>query len=141
MATFVVDASVAVKWFVLETSSDRALALASSDSVLIAPDIARYEIAAALSRHAREGAISREQAERDILSISEYFGELMPSQWLLAAAVERSLTLQHHLYDCIYLVAALARNARLITADKKFAAKIAETPDAQNVVLLADWKP
>ncbi len=36
MATFVVDASVAIKWFVLEADSDKALDLISPDHKLIA---------------------------------------------------------------------------------------------------------
>jgi predicted nucleic acid-binding protein len=141
METWVVDASVAVKWFVLEASSDRALDLATSEHHLIAPDIVRFEIAAALSRRVRDGVLDQDQANQDLLTLSEYFSDLIPSNVLLPAGFERSVALRHHLYDCIYLAAARARGAKLVTADAKFAAKVSGTPDAEIVVLLADWKP
>ncbi len=141
MTTMVIDASVAVKWFVLEKGSDRALDLAASDHDLIAPDIARFEIAAALSRHARTGSIRHAQALLDIGAIQDYFSELLPSSALLVAGFERSMALRHHLYDCLYLALAQARDAKLVTADAAFIANLAGTEHEQHVILLADWKP
>ena len=46
--TLVVDASVAVKWFLPEIDSDQALALLASDAVFHAPELLRLEIANAL---------------------------------------------------------------------------------------------
>ena len=42
--TFVVDASVALKWFVEEDGSERAAALLASKDLLIAPDLIVPEV-------------------------------------------------------------------------------------------------
>lgn len=53
----VVDASVAVKWFIPTADSDQAIALLRSGQKLIAPELIRVEVAAALTRLCRTGQI------------------------------------------------------------------------------------
>jgi predicted nucleic acid-binding protein len=142
MTTFVIDASVAVKWFVLEVCSDRALELLRTGSDRrIAPDLLFVEVATALSRRERLGEIPAGQAKGDLANLPLYLSEVAPAAEFLDPAMTLSLNLKHPFTDCLYLALSLQRGAPLITADATFVAKLAGTPYAANVVLLANWKP
>lgn len=72
----VVDASVAVKWFVLEANSEHARRLLDSDATLVAPDLIVAEIATAMWKRQRVGDISPEQATEAVATLPVIFGEL-----------------------------------------------------------------
>jgi predicted nucleic acid-binding protein len=141
MTAVVVDASVAVKWFVLEPGADLALDLLRSATERLAPEFLMVEVATALSRRERLGEIPSGQASSDLKNLPLYFYEFVPSASLLDAAMALSLNLRHPLPDCIYLALSQQRGAPLVTADAAFVAKLANTPYAANSVLLTDWKP
>jgi predicted nucleic acid-binding protein len=121
----VVDASVAVKWFLPETGADAALQLHGQE--LAAPALIRVEVAAAIVRKARSGEIAPEEAERAVgwwlKSLAEGSVTLVPDQTGLPNAVRLALALHHPLQDCLYLATASRCRAPLITADQKFAAR------------------
>ena len=140
MSTFIVDASVAVKWVLRETNSDRATALAASNALLLAPDILVVEVANALRKAVSAARVPRSYAENALAGLRTLFDPLIASNDLIDEAFARAIELRHPIYDCIYLTASRRLSAPLITADIAFAAKVAGTPDAANVILLADWK-
>ncbi len=72
----VVDASVAVKWFVLEANSEHARRLLDSDATLVAPDLIVAEIATVMWKRQRVGDISPEQATEAVATLPVIFGEL-----------------------------------------------------------------
>ena len=47
--------------------------------------------------------------------------------------------LNHAPYDCFYLVLAMRRNAPLVTVDKRFINRLANTRYKSHVIHLADW--
>ena len=125
----VVDASVAVKWFVPEPGNAEAKKLLQSREQLLAPELARVEVSAALVRKGITGEISAEDA-RDVLRV--WFGAIAHGQMIflpdddhLPAASELALELRHALADCLYLAAAQRFEAPLITADRVFARRAA----------------
>ena len=79
MSEVVVDASVAVKWFVAEAGSDRALGLLSDGVTRIAPEFVIAEVDTALSRRERQGEKPSGQALVDIRNLRLYFSEFVPS--------------------------------------------------------------
>jgi len=58
----VVDASVAVKWFLPEAGSEEATQLLTGTDKLIAPDLVRVEVAAAITRRVRLGELPENEA-------------------------------------------------------------------------------
>jgi predicted nucleic acid-binding protein len=61
---------------------------------------------------------------------------------LLPAAIDYALTLQHPVYDCFYLAAAHLHDTHMVTADVRFARRVASQPDhAFRVRLRADLAP
>ena len=136
--TAVIDASVAMKWFVEEDDSDKALLLVQSTEV-IAPALIIGEVANGLwsKRHASD--IDRKVAQRLIGELPQIFREIVQIEPLMQEAMSLAFELDHPVYDCIYLALARSRGIPLVTADKRFIAK-ASIQD-QHVASLADWKP
>ncbi len=54
-------------------------------------------------------------------------------------ALNVGLELGHAPYDCFYLVSAMRRGAPLVTVDKRFINRLANTRYKSHVIHLADW--
>jgi predicted nucleic acid-binding protein len=121
----VVDASVIVKWFIPEVGAVPAKALLATTDELIAPELARIEVASALIRK----GIRQELAGADVeIALRAWLRALTDGQVLLLpnaddleAAAKLALELQHPLPDCLYLAVAERLGVALITADRAFA--------------------
>lgn len=140
MKTFVVDASIAIKWVVEEAGTAQALALRTS-ARLIAPDLIVAECANILWKKTQRGELTSEEAELAARLLERSDIELMPTRGLLHAATRIAIALSHPAYDCVYLALALARQARFVTADDSLIRKLAQQSDgspAAAVVSLAD---
>lgn len=140
MTTAIVDASIALKWFVREADSDQARLLLQPGIERLAPDLVLAELANGLRRRERLKQIDKATVEAAIDGAARMFQSIAPLGSLVSSAVHMSRTLNHSTYDCFCLALALEQGARLVTADAKFTAKVAASPYAPHVVLLRDWK-
>jgi predicted nucleic acid-binding protein len=141
VSDFVVDASVALKWFVAETDSLVADELSAGNYRLFAPRLIVTEVANALGRKAMAGLMSVPEARTYPRSLPYYFNGLVAVDELIEPALENACALRHPIYDLIYLEAARSLDAPLITADRRFTTKIAGSGFARYVTLLSDWSP
>jgi predicted nucleic acid-binding protein len=120
----VVDASVAAKWFLPEAGSDEATQLLSGTDKLIAPDLIRVEVAAAITRRVRLGELLEDEAmpicHAWLKALSDGVITLTPVEDDLAEAIKLALEIKHPLQDCLYLAVAIRLKAVLITSDPKF---------------------
>jgi len=131
----VVDASVAHKWLVVEDDSDLALQLRRHHD-LVAPDLLLVECRNAALTSLRKGELTPEEAgqvDRDLQSLQLPTLSSIP---LLSNAFEIATALRHPIYDCIYVAAAVATNRLLVTADRRFAAKMATSPTGRDRIRL-----
>ena len=134
---YVVDASVALKWFVPEDGHLNALRLTSGALSLMAPDIVLAEVANALRRQVRMKMVTDEQASAAVKIMLRELIELTSSRDLIENAVRLSSQLDHSVYDCMYLAAAMTEDDRvLVTADMKFAAKAAAAGFGKKIAVL-----
>ena len=136
---FVVDASVAVKWLVVEEDAEVAQELATSGQELHAPRLMASEVANALWRKARAGEIERRAAGILLANVPD-----MPVRWgddeaVSADAVRLALALDRPVYDCVYLALAHRIGAVLLTADLRFANGLAPTEHGESIMTLADY--
>ena len=121
------DTSVAVKWFVTEEDSEKALDLQQAhlrdDLQLHAPDVLLMESANAL----RYVALTEVRILQDLETFFTLGIQIIPfNPDVLDSAV--SLSIEHELavYDAYFLALAQALEMPLITADRKFSRLTAE---------------
>lgn len=119
----VIDASIAAKWFLPESSSEAAVNLLSSKKKLLAPAILRHEVTAAIAKAARMNRISKEDAHlfigRWCRMLENHVVSLIPAETVFMESVQLCLDLSHPLYDCFYLSTAQKFEALLATTDKR----------------------
>ena len=141
MSDFIVDASVAVKWFVAETDSSVADELSANNHRLFAPRLILTEVANTLGRKAMAGLMTAAEACVYLRSLPNYFNGILAVDELIEPALRNACAIRHPIYDLIYLESARSLDAQLVTADRRFTAKIAGTDLARHVTLLSDWRP
>ena len=120
--TVIVDASVAVKWFVREPFSGAARDLIVSDVSRVAPDLIFSEVGNALWLKMRRGEVASEQAKLAFESLEGFFDRIVPSQDIAARALEIAEALDHPIYDCFYLACAEWVTGIVVTADGRLQA-------------------
>lgn len=98
--TLVVDASVAVKWFVEEDGSDRALQLLESGEPIVAPDLVLAEMVNAAWKSLRRGELDPGQFDQMVSDTTVTFSRLVPLDGLVRRAAAIALELDHPVYDC-----------------------------------------
>lgn len=129
--TLVVDASVALKWFVSEEGSTQAATLLAGLDSLIAPDLIVAEVVNAAWRAVRAGVMLDIQHDGVAARLGAAFDGLVPLAPLAPRAAVVSRLLDHPAYNCFYLALAEARAARLVTADRRLLGRVAGTPWAR----------
>ena len=126
--TLVLDASVACKWFFDEPLSAAARQLATSDIDFAAPDILLAECANVAWLRSRRELVPRAQAQAFLKSLPQWFNSFAPSGRLHEAAFAMACELNHPVYDCLYLALADREQTRMITADRAFFGRVADSP-------------
>ncbi len=117
MSGIVLDASVALALVVEEPGTPAALeALAGTEPIV--PDTFWGEVANALVRKVRRGAIDRETAIEALALLRRLVERTVPTEPLAATAMALSLEFDHPTYDCLYLAAAVAEGVPVVTADR-----------------------
>lgn len=116
--TFVVDASVAIKWFVREALHTEALRLLDEPETLHAPDLLVPEVTNIAWKKALRGEIGKNQAAGIAKAIRQGVPLLYPSALFNERALEIAFLLEHPVYDCLYLACAELNDGVLITADE-----------------------
>ena len=117
----VIDASVAIKWFVEEDTSALAASLLTESELLHAPDFLLIELANIAWKKVLRGDISVEHAQLISARAREPFVSLHPAAALHERALEIAIELQHPVYDCMYLACAeLIEDGCLVSADRRF---------------------
>ena len=117
-----VDASVAVKWYVPEAQSEEAARLLASGRRLLAPDLVVAELGNALWKKVRIGELSEEEAG----TIIETFVSACPltlraSSRLVTAALGLGARFGRTVYDSLYVALAKVEECRFVTADRPLA--------------------
>lgn len=88
MKRVVVDASVAVKWFLPEIHGEAAARLLEGRHVLLAPDLLFPEVGNVLWKRVSRGELSEEDAVAVLEALDAVSIELFPSRLLMQLALE-----------------------------------------------------
>lgn len=124
----IVDASLAVKWFLPEPGAETAADLLLEQDEIGGPDMLAVEVHATLVRGANMVKSNRFAAETAIRRFHAMIeaGEVtlmrsLPKQ--IEHAANLALDLGHPLKDCLYLALAMELECELVTCDARFAEK------------------
>jgi predicted nucleic acid-binding protein len=118
----VADASVALKWVLDEPGEREARAIIATGEPLIAPELIVAEVVNVAWKRLLSGEITSRQATVIAAEVPRVFAELSAIGPL--RMIEIATELRHPVHDCFYLALAEARNAKLITADRRMVAKL-----------------
>jgi predicted nucleic acid-binding protein len=136
----VVDANVAVKWYLPEEGEEEAFEVfeagASGETTLIAPDMILPEVGNVFWLRHRRGHISRTRVQEAWGSFRNAGISLRESGPLMSFALEIALDTGCAVYDALYVALAEAEDAKLITADRKLVRTLEGTPFGDSVAQL-----
>lgn len=132
MNLYVVDSSVAAKWFLPakgEPLTDEALDLlrryTKGQVRFIVPDLFWAEFTNILWKVARQGRWTKAAAGAAIGAMKEWNLPTVPSLPLLEDAFTIASAFDRTVYDCLYVALAVNSNAQLVTADERLAHALA----------------
>jgi predicted nucleic acid-binding protein len=134
----VVDASVALKWFLREVPQepqlDRAEAVVAAldrgGTRLFAPIHWTAEVIGVLAR------IRPDLVDAALVALADTNPKVVHGASVLKHAADLSIALNHHLFDTLYHAVALEEGATLVTADEVYFAKAQQLGSVQR---LADF--
>lgn len=118
--TFIVDASVVIKWYIPEILSTHAESILSLEQDLIAPDFLLIEVSNVLWKKVRRDEIKQKDAHYILDHLRSGFLDFIPIDYLVKRAFDIGVALSHPVYDCLYLSLAEKEKGKVITADEKF---------------------
>ena len=134
MSYFVVDASVAIKWFLPEVHGDAALRLLDADHNLLVPDLLFPEIGNILWKRVRRGEATAKEAAATLNAFVALPLRVHPCRRLLPLALEIAVRVQRSVYDSLYLAVAVLQNCPLVTADLKLYNTLKSGPLSANLL-------
>jgi predicted nucleic acid-binding protein len=117
---FVVDASVAVKWYVPETFSVEAEKLLDPAHRLAAPELILPEFGNIIWKKVRRNEITGKDGSDAVKAFEKAAVATYPHRSLLQAAYTGATLTGQTVYDWTYLCLAVHLNCELVTADEKF---------------------
>jgi predicted nucleic acid-binding protein len=136
---YVVDASVAAKWYFPEPLSDRAEALLEQRNEILAPDILLVEVAQLAWKRARRGEIGEAVADRIVSELRKVPFELKTTADLVTAALPLALHRGFTLTDAFYIALAVQSGCPVVTADRRLCDALRSGPLAGHALWLGDF--
>jgi predicted nucleic acid-binding protein len=124
----VVDASVAVKWFIPEELSTQARGLLATEYELLAPDLLWAELGNVLWKKHRRRELDQRTATRLLDDFARVPIEYHASQHWAGAALALAIRHGATVYDGLYLALAAGNECRVVTADRRLHEACREGP-------------
>lgn len=128
MRSYVIDASVGIKWFVPEVHEQAALDIYRSTYEFIAPDLIYAEIGNILWKKWRRGEISDKVASGILRDFKEIKFLIYQSLDLAEETLNIAKTYNLSFYDSLYVSVAVKTDTALITADQKLFQSLSASP-------------
>jgi predicted nucleic acid-binding protein len=115
----VVDASVAIKWYLPEQYSESAEKLMDDSYEFFAPDIIHSEIGNILWKRALKNEFSPDKALIIFDAFKSLPIEITNSHRIFETAFKIAYKIKRSFYDSLYIALAVKNNCRMVTADSK----------------------
>jgi predicted nucleic acid-binding protein len=128
VSVFVVDASLVIKWFVPEFDSGAARRWLDAPHDYFAPDLLFAETGNTIWKKVRRGELTPDEGQRLVADLSIVAVETVAMRGLLQDAHALALSTGITVYDATYLTLAVRLETQVITADDRFARRLADHP-------------
>lgn len=138
MNRYVVDASVAIKWYLPEDYSEHSECLISSSIELFCPDLLISEVGNILWKRIVRAECSHSKA----LKILKELQSPPLYMWSTALFAENALDIacrtKRTFYDSVYIALAIKADCRMVTADLKLYNALKDTPLKKYILWVED---
>ena len=128
MILSVVDACVAIKWFLPEKGHEKAAGILERCELMLAPDLFYIEMDAIITKKVRQKLIEPDDAPVIYKEIRNIPFKIIPYTLISKMALDLSSTLPVTQYDACYLSVAIEYNQVVLTADQRFYRAMQRTP-------------
>jgi predicted nucleic acid-binding protein len=137
---YVVDASVAIKWYVPEILEHEASNFLREKHDLHVPELILPEFSSIVWKKVKRGQMLEEDAKRIVTAISIRKWRIHLHGQIMVSAYEGAKMTGQTVYDWVYLALAISLDCELITADGKFYNALENTPFKSNLKWVGDFK-
>ena len=135
MSRFVVDASVAIKWYLPEQNSADADRLLSGVFQLLAPDLLFPEVGNILWKRVMRSELTVQKAQVILHALESLPLTLRPASLLAENAITIACGLKRSFYGSLYMALAVMTDCRLVTADGKLFDAVKDAPQIKKHLL------
>jgi predicted nucleic acid-binding protein len=136
--TLVLDASIAIKWYFPEVHSDAALALISTETRWVVPDLFYAEVGNVLWKKVDRGETTVTVALNAMESLLSLDIDVRAARPLVKSALEVAHRFRCTVYDALYLATAIEEGCPFVTADRKFYDVMAQTALEEHLLWIED---
>ena len=137
MSIYVVDASVAIKWYVREVYEAEAIRLRDSGASLHVPEFVDIEMSAIVWKLIGRNNLPIADASLILQDFFKHPSEVRhPTAPIVSAAFDLADQSNRTVYDCLYLALAIQLNGMMVTADDRLVNSLAKTPWASRVLAI-----
>ena len=140
MSVFIVDASVAAKWFIEEEHAEAALSVLDKKNQLHAPDFLLLEMDSILCKWIRRDAVSPSEGIDVRSAIRQYPIQYHPFISFLDSAFAIANRTGQSIYDCLYVALAATLKGKMVTADRMLYDALKKGPYRKNVLWVGSVK-
>lgn len=117
---YVVDASVAVKWYVPEVYEQEAVSLLAKNHTFHAPELIYPEFCNVVWLKVRRGEISQTEGDTIVEAFTNRKMTVHAHKNIIEPAYKGAVSSNQTVYDWTYLALAVSLSCEMITADQKF---------------------
>ncbi|MEK7678774.1 MAG: type II toxin-antitoxin system VapC family toxin [Deltaproteobacteria bacterium] len=138
MSVFIVDASVAAKWFIEEEYNEAALSVLDESNQLHAPEFLLLEMDSIICKWIRRDVVTPAEGSDMRDALRQYpiqhhpFVSFLDSGFAIANQTGQSV------YDCLYVALAALLKGRMVTADRRLYDAMNNGPFKKHVVWVGD---
>lgn len=140
MSVFIVDASMAAKWFMEEEYSEVALSVLQESNQLHAPDFLLLEMDSIICKWTRRGAVSPAEGTELRNAIRQYPIQHHPFITFLDSAFAIANRTGQSIYDCLYVALAAILKGSMVTADRRLYNVLKNGPLKKHIIWIGDIK-
>ena len=138
MSVYVIDASVAAKWFIEEEYSDAALSVLKEGNQLHAPDFLLLEMDSIVCKWVRRGVITELEGGDLRDALHRYPVQRHPFLSLLDPAFAIAGLSRGSMYDCLYVALAVLLDGKMVTADRRLHDRLVGGVFEKNMLWIED---